>query len=132
MRILIGGGTINDDFQSGVERSSGLVGRDPIVVTNSCKDFLPSEFWVCVCLPGLRFFHVDARWFGLHCTLRTTGDQRRWTKELRDLMARQLGAGGFADANALWQYAIAKDLPRFVEPAAARRFGLHPETGVPQ
>lgn len=132
MRVLVGGGTINDDLQCGAQRTLGRVGDESIVVMNSCKDGLPLQHWVCVCLPGLRFFHVDARDFGLYTTLRPSGDGRRAAKELRQLMAEQLGAGGFADANALWAYAVHKDLPRRVESSACMRLGLSPITGMPE
>lgn len=117
MNVMIAGGTINADFQCGAARSSGRVGEDPILVFNSCKDFHPSDYWVCVCLPGLRYFHVDVRHFDAPTNLRTP-------KDLREHMAFRLGHSGFADANALWEYAKKHDFPRTLSEVACIRCGI--------
>jgi len=117
MRVMDNGGSINADFQCGIAHSNGRIGKEPIVVMNSCKDFRPSEHWVCVCLPGLRYFHVDARHFGIPTRVRTP-------KDLRVHMAFMLGSGGFANAAALWEYARQHDLPRILHEDACLRGGI--------
>lgn len=116
MRVMDNGGSINADFQCGIAHSNGRIGNEPIVVMNSCKDFRPSDAWVCVCLPGLRYCHIDALRFGIPTRVRTP-------KELREHMARMLGAGGFVDAAALWQYARKHNLPRVLHEDACKRLG---------
>jgi hypothetical protein len=117
MNVMIAGGTINADFQCGEARSVGRVGKDPIRVFNSCKDFRPSEYWVCVCLRGLRYFHVDVRHFDSPTNLRTP-------KDLREHMAFRLGHSGFADANALWKYAREHDWPRTLSEVSCISCGI--------
>lgn len=117
MKVMNNGGSINADLQCSVAHSNGWVGNEPIVVMNSCKDYRPSAFWVCVCLPGLRYFHVDARHFGFPTRVRTN-------KDVREHMAFMLGSGGFANTAALWEFARQHDLPRILHEDACQRAGI--------
>ena len=104
MKIMREGGTINADFQCGTLSTTVLIGGSVAVVLNSCKDFLPSPYWVCICFPGLRYVHVDVREFGLSAI-------RRTSKSLRVHMAEALKAR-FASVDEIWKWARAKDFPR--------------------
>lgn len=117
MRVMNNGGSLNADFQCGVARSTGRVGKEPIIVMNTCKDFRPSQYSVCVCLPGLRYFHVDVRHFGMPSRSLTP-------KDLREHMAFTLGHSGFSDAAALWEYARQHDWPRILHEDACSRGGI--------
>lgn len=125
MRVMVGGGTLNDDLQASVAQTTARVGHDRVVVMNSCKDYRPLDHWVCLCLPALRFFHCDLRHFGPPSYVQSP-------KTAREFMALRLSEGGFSDANALWRYAIEHDLPRYAEPAALQRFGYDLATGLPR
>lgn len=117
MKVMQNGGSINADLQCSVVHSMGWIGNNVIAVMNSCKDFRPSGNWVCVCLPGLRYFHVDARHFGIPTRIRTP-------KDLRKHMASILGSGGFVDIEKLWDYARENDLPRIIHADACARGGI--------
>lgn len=118
MNVMRDGGSINADFQCSVAHSHGYLGDEPILVMNSCKDGIPSMTWVCVCLPGLRYFHVNVSWFGIPTKVRSP-------KDLRDHMAYALTKTcDFENSEALWAYARKKDLPRILHEESCRRFGI--------
>lgn len=123
------GGTINADFQASMiyTASSFYIGK-PFGVHNACKDFRPSEYWVCIRMfcPRVQstdaqqrvaasndFVYLDARHFGLHTNVcgELSRNRRNSTRLLRDFMAHQLRSGPWT-RDALWDYAIKKDLPR--------------------
>lgn len=115
------GGTINADFQCSRVLTMSRIGfGNPITVHNSCKDFLPLSFWVCVGMPaagalhGVRFAHLDARRFGYGTRVRgeLSSPARDSSKRVRVFMAAMLREGGFECCIDLWAYAIKNDLPR--------------------
>jgi len=113
------GGTINADFQcSMIYTASSFLPGQPFGVHNACKDFLPSEYWVCIRAFGrgfqsTDFLYLDARHFGLHTNVvgALSRNLRDSTRVLRDFMAHQLRAGHWT-RDALWDYAVKKDMPR--------------------
>jgi len=102
------GGTINADFMCGKINSCGLLGGDPVTVHHSLKDGIPAPFWMVVCVPTLRFIHIDARellgaedWSGQH--LKQTKKREQF---LTDLQSR------FKSGAELWEWAEKLNLPR--------------------
>lgn len=119
------GGTLNADLQCSRVHNLSRVGIGNVVtVHNSCKDAIPLQFWVCICLPearplhGIRFVHLDARHFGYGTRVRgeLSYPARVSSKRIRVFMAEMLKEGGFECAAHLWEYAVRKDLPRVERP----------------
>jgi hypothetical protein len=119
------GGTMNADLQCSRVHTLSRVGIGNVVtVHNSCKDAIPLQFWVCICLPaagtlhGIRFAHLDARHFGYGTRVRgeLSYPARLSSKRIRVFMAEILKEGGFECTAALWAYAERKDLPRVERP----------------
>ena len=119
------GGTLTADMQCSRVHNLSRVGIGNVVtVHNSCKDGIPLQFWVCICLPacgalhGIRFVHLDARHFGYGTRVRgeLSYPARVSSKRIRVFMAEMLKEGGFECAAGLWAYAERKDLPRVERP----------------
>lgn len=119
------GGTLNAEMQCSRVHNLSRVGIGNVVtVHNSCKDAIPLENWVCICLPacgalhGVRFVHLDARHFGYGTRVRgeLSYPARASSKRIRVFMAQMLKEGGFEDAASLWAYAERKDCPRVERP----------------